>query len=265
VNTYTQPPRVLSEEKTGNDLIVTYANGTVRTLRNYYERPAWSRPGAERYAYGTADDPFWSAASTNTVTLTDDYRSGTDRVQVFTDGQTIVTPNFYPSMPSQSQNGVLNVPPVSYRSGPVSDDNRLPAAGPIGQDPAQTTLPTNISIPYSGPRSAPFVGPVAPPDLAPTSLPSLPNGGQVPASSESYAPGVPFNLYPPLATDAADPAVRTIQPFPFPAGGVFPAPEVMPLAPAGPTPPVDPLNAPSATLIRLMPLAFLAAIFLLLK
>lgn len=262
MNLYTQPPRVLTEERSGNDLIVTYATGTVRTLRNYYERPAWSRPGAERYAYGTADDPFWSAASTNTVTLVDDYKSGTDRVQVFTDGQTIVTPNFYPAMPAQ--NSVLNVPRVDY--GPVSETDRLPAPGPVGQDPALTSLPTDISIPYDGDRNAPFVGPVAPPQLAPTSLPSLPNGGQVPAAVDSYAPGVPFVLYPPRATDAADPNARTIQPFPYPTGGVFPAPEVLPRPDA-----LAPTTAPTSDppLVFLSPavpfLAVLAILYFLSK
>lgn len=194
-NQYSQPLEVVSDTRDGFDRNVTYADGRVRRMRNYYLPVPIDDPSKsylqKTYQFGTALDPYWDAGySEGTIQLVDDYRDGFNRVAKYSDGTVYVSQNWYAKNPAYSGDSYNPSPVVAT---PALQDSTTgfpeiapmpaysPAPPPANIVPSDVTLPLNLSAPSS---------PIYPPAL----LETTPGAANVPFQGplqENYAPGIP--------------------------------------------------------------------------
>lgn len=166
-NQYSTPLAVTRDERAGWDRIVTYADGRVRTLRNYYLPFPIDDPSKsyleKTYQFGTALDPYWSAGySGGTVQLVDDFRSGNDRIAVYNDGSRFVSAGWYERYPAYSD---YRLAPGSYSTAPIT--TYVPPIAP----PAPAAIPAPPVVPPVVP---------APPSGAPPVIPAQPQESETP-------------------------------------------------------------------------------------
>lgn len=182
-NQYSTPPAVASDARIGWDRILTYVDGRVRTLRNYYLPFPIDDPSKsyleKTYQVGTALDPYWSAGySGGTVQLVDDYREGNDRVAVYTDGSRYVSPGWYERNPAYSD---FRLAPGSYSTAPIT--SYVPPILPAS--PAPPPVVTPAPLPPSG-----IPAPETPPIGFPEDASQLPSP-QAPSTMPAQAQGIP--------------------------------------------------------------------------
>lgn len=192
-NQYSTPLAVTRDERTGWDRVVTYTDGRVRTMRNYYIPFPIDDPTKsyleKTYQFGTALDPYWSAGySGGTVQLVDDFREGNDRVAVYTDGSRYVSRGWYERNPAYSD---YRLAPGSYSTAPITTY----VAPILPPAPVVPPAPPVLPAPPSGlPTGAPETPPIGFPDDAsqlyapPSNMPSQAVG--IPPSSVTLPPNL---------------------------------------------------------------------------
>lgn len=191
-NLYSQPPAVASDARTGWDRTITYVDGRVRVMRNYYLPFPIDDPSKsfleKTYQFGTALDSYWSAGySAGTVQLVDDFREGNNRVAVYSDGSSYVSAGWYERNPAYSD---YRLAPGSYSTAPIT--TYVP---PV--TPAPAPAPAAVTPPPVIPAPTPPAPPVAiEPETPPIGFPD--DASQLysqqtpsPAIMPSQAQGIP--------------------------------------------------------------------------
>lgn len=156
---YSQPPVVTSDVRNGFDRSVVYADGQSRVMRNYFlpiPIDDNNRGYLEKtYQFGSALDPMWNAGySVGTIQLVDDYKSGNDRIAVYSDGSTYRSADWYIRYPQYNPNPPVPsyVPPVFQQDPNIRPPNYVPPSAGIslGVDPSDIVIPINTSAPAPG-------------------------------------------------------------------------------------------------------------------
>lgn len=213
-NQYSTPPAVASDARLGWDRTITYVDGRVRVMRNYYLPFPIDDPSKsyleKTYQFGTALDSYWSAGySAGTVQLVDDFREGNDRVAVYSDGSRYVSAGWYERNPGYSD---FRLAPGSYSTAPIT--TYVPPVNPAPAPPP-VVVPPVAPAPVAPPvvvSPEPETPPIGFPDdasqlyspLSPSAMPSQVQG--IPPSDVTLPPNLsaPANqIYLPLTGSAA--------------------------------------------------------------